>query len=352
MTAYGALLALLSAVMFGASTPASKLLLESLGPFQLAGLLYLGAALAMAPWHVRERSGNRPAGLDRVTRLRLLGAVVVGGIVGPVLLLFGLQTALAGSVSLLLNLEMIATAVLGVFFFGEHLGRAGWIGAVGAVLAGTLVSWGGGWPGMAAAALVTLACVCWGLDNHWTALIDGMSPARSTFWKGLVAGTTNLGIGLAIRPFEASPVEIGWALLVGGLSYGVSIALYIASAHQLGATRAQAFFASAPFIGAALSFGFLGEALGWEHVAGAALLAASVGLLFLSQHEHDHRHEVLEHVHSHEHDDGHHLHEHADLAPPTRHSHWHRHERLVHSHPHWPDLHHRHGHDESGSSGS
>ena len=213
MTAYGALLALLSAVMFGASTPASKLLLESFGPFQLAGLLYLGAALAMAPWHVRERSGNPQAGLDRVTRRRLVGAVVVGGIVGPVLLLFGLQTALAGSVSLLLNLEMIATAVLGVLFFGEHLGRAGWIGAVGAVLAGTLVSWEGGWPGVMAAALVTLACVCWGLDNHWTALIDGMSPARSTFWKGLVAGTTNLGIGLAIRPFEASPELKGPAVL-------------------------------------------------------------------------------------------------------------------------------------------
>lgn len=351
---YGPALALLSAALFGAATPASKWLLGALGPFQLAGLLYLGAALAMAPVYRAERRGEQGGRLDRANRLRLAGAVVAGGVLGPVLLLFGLRSALAGSVALLLNLEMAATAALGAILFGEHLGKLGWTGVAGILAAGALVSWEGGWPGLAAAGLVAAGCLCWGLDNHWTALIDGMSPARATFWKGLVAGGANLAIGLASAPLGASAGVVAAALGVGALCYGASIVLYIRSAHQLGATRAQGFFASAPFIGAGLSFAWLGEPLGWEHVAGGALLGLSVGVLFWSQHEHAHAHDAVEHVHSHRHDDGHHAHAHPDLAAgPARHSHWHRHERLVHSHPHWPDLHHRHAHagSRTGSAG-
>jgi drug/metabolite transporter (DMT)-like permease len=338
-------LALLSALLFGASTPASKLLLQDLGPFQLAGLLYLGAALGMALPLTRERASGAPPRLDARNRRRLAGAVIFGGIVGPVLLLFGLKLTLAGSVSLLLNLETAATAVLGALVFREHLGRSGWVGVAGVMLAGAVISSGGGWPGWLAAGLVAGACLCWGLDNHLTALIDGITPARSTFWKGAVAGATNLAIGLTIEPLAVTPGILGIALFVGALSYGASIALYIASAQSLGATRAQAVFASAPFIGAALSFALLGESFTSVHLVGSGLLLLSVVLLFLSRHEHVHVHEATEHVHAHSHDDGHHLHAHEGEQTATRHSHWHRHERVVHAHPHWPDIHHRHSHD-------
>jgi drug/metabolite transporter (DMT)-like permease len=354
MSSYGAGVALLSAALFGASTPASKWLLADLEPFQLAGLLYLGAAAATAPAYVRERHRSAPLRLDAANRRRLAGAVIAGGMLGPVMLLFGLSQAPAGSVALLLNLEMVATVALGVLLFREHLGRGGWVGAIGILTAGVLVSWESGWPGLAAAAWVAGACICWGLDNHWTALIDGMSPARSTFWKGWVAGCANLTIGVAIAPFHATPFVVGSALGVGALAYGASIVLYIRAAHQLGATRAQGFFASAPFIGAALSFWWLGEALTFEYLAGVTVLAASVVMLLRSQHVHVHVHAPIGHTHSHRHDDGHHPHTHPDLPASTRHSHWHRHEELVHEHPHWPDLHHRHPHgvvDEAAPAG-
>jgi hypothetical protein len=137
---------------------------------------------------------------------------------------------------------------------------------------------------------------------------------------------------------------VGAALLVGALSYGASIALYIVSAHELGVTRAQAVFASAPFVGAVLSFAFLGEPIGLAHASASLLLVASVAALFWSQHVHPHVHGELEHIHSHRHDDGHHFHVHPDLPRGTRHIHAHRHEPLAHSHPHWPDVHHRHEH--------
>lgn len=346
---YGLALALLSAVLFGASTPASKLLLDSFEPFQLAGLLYLGAALGMAPVVVAERRRGARMAFDRPNQLRLGGAVMFGGVLGPVLLLFGLRLSSAGAVSLLLNLEMVATAVLGAVLFREHLGRLGWLGVAGVVTAGILLSGGGGRAGLLGATCVAAACVCWGLDNHWTALIDGITPARSTLVKGAVAGATNLIVGVALAPLSANRTTFAAALCVGALSYGVSISLYIASAQDLGATRAQGVFAAAPFIGAALSFTLLGEPFGAIEAAASVLLLASIPALLLSQHAHVHVHEATEHVHSHRHDDGHHLHGHAGLDPAVRHSHVHRHERLVHAHPHWPDVHHRHRH-AAGSS--
>ncbi len=341
---YGLGLALLSALLFGASTPASKWLLGSFEPFQLAGLLYLGAALGMAPAVVVERRRGARMVFDRANALRLGGAVLFGGILGPVLLLFGLRLAGAGSVSLLLNLEMVATAVLGVALFREHLGGRGWLGIAGVVAAGAVVSADAGWPGVRAGLLVAAACTCWGLDNHLTALIDGITPGRSTLVKGLFAGSTNLAIGLSVAPWIAPASSLLAALCVGALAYGASIALYIAAAHELGATRAQAVFATAPFTGAALAFSLLGEPFGFAHGVACLVLAASIPALMLSRHAHVHVHDTIEHVHSHRHDDSHHLHGHPGLDPATRHSHAHRHDRLVHAHPHWPDVHHRHGH--------
>jgi drug/metabolite transporter (DMT)-like permease len=291
-----------------------------------------------------ERGGVRRNRLGRANAARLAGTVLFGGMLAPVLLLAALRLTLAGSISLLLNLEGVATALLGVALFREHLGPVGWLGVAGALGAGGVLASGGGWPGIAGALLTGAACVCWALDNHLSALIDGMTPARITFVKGGVAGAVNLALGVVTAPLVAGPGTIAAALAVGALSYGASIALFIRSAREVGATRAQAVFASAPYFGAALSFLFLHEPLGIAHLAASPLLVASLGALFLSRHSHPHAHEAIEHAHSHRHDDGHHFHEHPGLPPGTRHSHLHRHEPLVHAHPHWPDLHHRHRH--------
>ncbi|MFH1373375.1 MAG: DMT family transporter [bacterium] len=342
--AYVVSLALVSAALFGAATPASKAVLGNLTAFQLAGLLYLGAALGVLTVMIRKRSWRPPWAMTAKNQRNLIGAVFFGGLLGPVLLLFGLQMASATSVSMWLNLEIVATAVLGRMFFHDHLGRYGWLGVAGIVATGALLSVGEGLAGLWAGLLVTAACTCWGLDNHFTSLIDGITPSQSTFWKGLVAGSVNLILGLILHSYDASVTITVGALVIGVFSYGASITLYITAAQGMGATRAQMFFASAPFFGVALSAIALGESITALQLTSGVLLAISLAALFRDRHHHGHVHDPMEHEHAHRHDDEHHDHAHPELASGTRNSHWHEHNVVEHAHPHWPDLHHRHRH--------
>ena len=340
------LLGLTAAALFGAAAPACKALLGELPPWQLAGLLYLGAALGVAPWAftlgVRHPTSPR-------NRWMLAGAVVLGGIAGPVLMLLGLRTAEAGAVAVLLNLELVATALFGWWIFRENFSVRAWIGIVVVVGAGVLATWSGAGgsdsaPAIVPGLLVAAACMCWGMDNHLTALIDGIPPVRTTLFKGLVAGTFNLGIGFAFTSGPLPWVAVLGALAVGAVAYGWSIVLWIESARHLGATRAQVLFSTAPFFGGFIALLFLDAT--WSGLRWLAFVGAALGVVILLRdaHAHEHEHEELEHDHAHIHDDGHHDHAHPEGVTRARHSHAHRHAPRRHAHPHVPDLHHRHRH--------
>lgn len=347
---YGPLfIGVLSAALFGIATPLSKILLKSLSQFQLAGLLYLGAALGMLPFVLARRRRPEPVHIDRKNALRLGAAVLFGGCLGPVFLLFGLASAQASSVSLWLNLELAATAALGFLFFRDHLDVLGWLGVSGALLAGVLVTLSEGSAGIIPSLLVALACVCWGLDNNFTALIDAFTPQETTFFKGLIAGAVNSVIG-AMTVGGFPPARTGLSsLALGAVCYGGSIVLFITAAQRIGAARAQILFASAPFFGLCSSFLILSERLSWLQFAAAGVLICSSVLMLRARHAHRHLHVGTVHIHAHRHDDLHHTHTHEESPASLKHSHSHIHETLTHEHPHVPDLHHRHGHGGPGS---
>lgn len=336
------LLAALSAALFGMATPLSKILLRDTSPFLLAGLLYLGASAGLLPVVLARHELPRLLRLDAVNRGRLAGAVMLGGMAGPILVLSGLRFASASSVSLWLNFELIATALLGYLFFRDYLGTRGWAGVGLALVSGVMLTVHEGSPGVLSAILVVSACVCWGFDNHFTALIDGISATQSTFIKGLFAGTVNTLIGLYLSPDSGSASVILPALLLGAVSYGASIVMYIMSAQKLGAIRSQIIFSGAPFFGVFFSVLFLGESVSGLQAFSFVLLIFSITAMTLDRHEHMHEHSETEHTHFHRHDDQHHNHHHDGHV--SSHEHMHRHEKSVHSHPHWPDMHHRHEH--------
>lgn len=268
-------LALASGILFGLAAPASKVLVGDLGPFALAGLLYLGAAMAMLP--ALGGKALRPAAPDG---RRLVGVIVLGGIAGPTLLLLGLQVARASSVSVWLNLELAWTAILGLLLFRERSSRWSWAAVVFVIGASLAVGWAANPAGLLAGSLVAAACLCWGFDNHWTARIRSLPATVMTFWKGLVGGAVNLTAGLVLGS-QIAPAQAATGLAVGAICYGVSIVLYIVSARKVGATRAQVLFSTAPLWGVLVAVVWLGDPWTWRLGLAAALVGAAVGALTL-----------------------------------------------------------------------
>lgn len=331
----------LAALLFGASTPAASVIADDMKPLVLAGLLYLGAALAVSPWWFARRP---PVIALRANWVALAVAIVAGGAIGPALLIAGLVDTPAATASLLLNMELVATVILAATLFREHLGRNMILAVLLVSAAGMLLVWDPGATASASALLIVGACACWGLDNSVTSRIDQVSPQHVTFLKGIVAGSVNVALGLAITGAgSVTGWSIAGALLIGMLGYGASITLWVRGAQQLGAARGQVIFATAPFVGAVLAWVVLGDSIHAVQIVAMTLAAFGVALSLRSAHEHRHQHKSIEHTHEHTHDDEHHDHGHDD-GFEGRHSHVHAHAALVHSHPHVPDLHHRHEH--------
>lgn len=346
----GVLAAISAAVLFGASTPLAKALLINVSPWLLAGLLYLGSGLGLAIYRLASRTPRRTQ-LNPGEWRWLAGAVVAGGIVAPVLLMFGLTHTAASSASLLLNAEGVFTALLAWFVFRENFDSRIALGMVAIVAGAVVLSWSedwqvvSWWPSLA----VLGACLAWGLDNNLTRKVSLADPTWIACIKGLVAGTTNLLLAFALTDDLTFPslANVGAALLVGFMAYGVSLSLFVVSLRHLGTARTGAYFSVAPFFGAALSIVLLSEALTVRLIIAGALMAFGVWLHLTEHHSHAHTHEALEHDHEHIHDE-HHQHEHDDATPMPaadgKHTHPHRHNPLTHEHAHYPDAHHRHHH--------
>ena len=343
----GVLLALLSAALFGASTPLAKIVLGSVDPWTMAGLLYLGAGLGLAVTHFSRKALRVPAieaPLRRGDLPWLAAVIVAGGIVGPVFLMFGLARTDAAGASLLLNLEGVATMGIAWVVFREYVDRRLLLGAFAILSGAALLSWQGGASLNWGTLLIAAACLSWGIDNNLTRKLSSADPVQIAMLKGLVAGTVNLTLALAQDATLPGTGTILAAGVVGFLSYGVSLTLFVLGLRYLGTARTGAYFSLAPFIGALLSLILLDEPFTVRLVAAGTLMAVGLWLHLTERHEHEHAHEALEHEHRHTHD-AHHKHSHLPSDPQGEpHSHWHQHKPLVHLHPHYPDLHHRHGH--------
>jgi len=345
----GVILALLAAILFGASTPASKGLLDSISPQLLAGLLYLGSGLGLTLlWLVRRKKNKSvEASLTRTDIPWLAGAILFGGVLAPFAMLTGLSHTPASASSLLLNLEGVFTALIAWIVFRENVDRRIAFGMFAIVAGGAVLSWSGRftWGGAFGPALVALACLFWGMDNNLSQRVSAKDPVQVSAIKGSVAGLVNLTLGFAAGGSLPGISPLAASLTVGFLSYGLSLVLYVLAMRELGTARTGAYFSVAPFVGAAVSLLLWPERITAAFVISAGLMALGLWLHLTERHEHLHVHEPITHTHKHIHDE-HHQHQHLPGENSEEpHSHEHTHEPLVHSHEHYPDIHHRHSHD-------
>ncbi len=344
----GALFALASALLFGASTPLAKLLIGEMSPWVLAGLLYLGSGLGLAIVDLVRRPRVPVAGvaLETAELPWFVGAVVAGGIVGPVLLMFGLARLPASSAALLLNLETVFTAAVAWVVFRENVDRRIAAGMFLIAIGATALSWTGDTQGGfgIGAIFVIAACIAWAVDNNLMRRVAHGDAVRLAALKGGVAGSVNLAIALVSGQSPPALGAASVALGLGFLGYGLSLVLFVLALRDLGTARTGAYFACAPFAGTLVAILVFGDPVSSQLAIAAALMGVGVYLHLTENHEHDHEHQPIEHSHRHRHDE-HHSHVHAALDPPGEpHVHRHAHVRLRHQHAHFPDAHHRHSH--------
>ncbi|MCP5233284.1 MAG: DMT family transporter [Zoogloeaceae bacterium] len=339
--------ALVAAALFGASTPFAKPLSGEIPPALLAGLMYLGSGVGLALVRALRDRGWKPSGLASDQWPWLAGAILFGGVLGPLALMFGLTLTSASATSLLLNLEAVLTALIAWVVFKENADRRIVMGMLAIVAGGVVLAWpraDGGTTGLVGPVAIALACLCWAIDNNLTRKVSASDALFLAGSKGLIAGTVNIVLALSLG---ATAPGVGIALgtmTIGLLGYGFSLVMFVVALRGLGTARTGAYFSTAPFIGTAVALALFDEPTYPTFWVAAGLMAWGVYLHLTERHEHEHLHEALAHRHMHTHD-AHHQHRHAfewDGREP--HDHWHEHVAIIHEHPHFPDIHHRHSH--------
>ncbi|MDM5181338.1 EamA family transporter [Massilia sp. DJPM01] len=346
----GVLYALLAAALFGASTPFAKQLIGDVPPVLLAGLLYAGSGTGLACIYLIQRArGIALADLSSKDLPWLGGAILAGGVVAPVLLLYGLTLTAASTASLLLNLESVLTAILAWWVFRENYDRRIAVGMWAIVAGSVLLSWNS-WNGVSGdgailgPVVIAAACLCWSIDNNLTRKVSASDAVQIACLKGLVAGSVNLGVAIAMGSELPALQTAALAATLGFIGYGLSLVLFVLALRHLGTARSGAYFSLAPFVGAVLSLVMLGDRPGPLFWVAGVLMAIGLWLHLTESHGHEHDHEPMEHAHSHRHDK-HHQHQHgAEWDGREPHVHPHIHMPLRHKHPHFPDIHHRHDH--------
>jgi len=342
--------ALGAAILFGASTPFAKQIAgngEGVAlPFLLAGLLYLGSGIGLAITRLLRDHGWKAVGMPSNEWPWLLGAIAVGGVLGPLLLMVGLSHTSAATASLFLNLESVLTAVLAWLVFKESTDRRIVFGMFLIVAGGAVLAWPAGDSSVIGLGPLALAgaCLAWAIDNNLTRKVSASDALFVAGIKGLMAGCVNTALAFALGANWPTLPLLSAAMLIGFAGYGLSLMLFVLALRGLGTARTGAYFSTAPFVGAAISIVVFADGTSANFWIAAALMASGVWLHLTEHHAHEHAHSELLHGHKHRHDE-HHQHSHEfDWDGSEPHYHVHRHVALTHRHAHYPDIHHRHHH--------
>ena len=275
------ILALLAAVFYAINTPFSKILLGNVPPTFLAAFLYLGAGVGvgmMYLFHIKKEDKS-----ERLTKQDLpytVGMILLD-IVAPIFLMIGIKMGTASNASLLGNFEIVVTTLIALLIFKEKVSGKLWIAIGFITLSSIVLSFEGigSFQFSIGSLFVILATCCWGLENNCTRKISEKSTYQIVLLKGIFSGGGAFVIAVLLGEKIPEMKYIGMIMLLGYVSYGLSIFVYIRAQRILGAAKTSAYYAVAPFVGSFLSFVVNGEKLAVEYFVGLALMF--IGTVFV-----------------------------------------------------------------------
>jgi drug/metabolite transporter (DMT)-like permease len=259
--------------------------------------------------------------------------------------MLGLSMTAASTASLLNNFEIVATSAIAMLFFKEPLDKRMWL-AILLITMSCIILTVDDFSSLSisvGSVFVIAACLCWGIENNCTRMLSLKDPLQIVIVKGFGSGIGALLITIAVNGYSGSLKYILIALLLGFVSYGLSIFFYIEAQRVLGAARTSIYYAAAPFIGVLISWIVLRDSITGSFLIALAIMLTGTYLAISEKHKHPHVHVEETHEHRHRHDDGHHDHHHTETVI-GEHSHEHTHSAVAHNHSHMPELHHQHKH--------
>lgn len=249
--------AVMAAVLYSINSPLSKVMLEGVSPTMMAALLYLGAGVGLFFVGLIHKVSAKEQKEEPLTRKELpfTLAMVALDIIAPILLMAGLLLTTAANASLLNNFEIVATSFIAIWIFKENISKRLWIGIVLVTISSVILSIKDfeSFSFSFGSLLVLGACVCWGLENNCTRKLSHKNPLHIVVIKGCFSGLGSLIIAGFRGELITNVFYILMGLLLGFVSFGLSIFFYIHAQRGLGAARTCAYYAISPFVGAMLS---------------------------------------------------------------------------------------------------
>ena len=273
--------AILAAALYAINIPFSKILIEYVDSTMMAGFLYLGAGVGMFLYTTISGVFGKRAVKEPLTKAELpyTIAMIILDIAAPILLMHGLSITTSANATLLNNFEIVATSLMALVVFKEFVSKKLWI-AIGLVtLASVILTFEGegSFQFNIGSLMVLGAATCWGFENNCTRMLSHKSSEEIVIIKGIFSGLGSIITAFILGEQIPDWIYIVLVLLLGFVSYGLSINFYIMAQAKLGAAKTSAYYSIAPFLGVAFSLLLLGERPGVQfYVALAVLLVGTL----------------------------------------------------------------------------
>lgn len=278
------LFAILSALLYAVSLPVSKILLSEIQPALMSALLYTGAGLGMSIiGYIQHKNGkNKIEAKLSKKDLPFVVAMIILDIAAPIFLMIGLTSSSPANASLLSNFEIVATSLIALLIFKEHISKRLWLAIILITVSSIILSIkdSSSFSFSIGSLFILSGCICWGFENNCTRMLSLKDPLEVVIIKGFGSGAVSFIIAYILNQWTDNIIYIIFALILGFLSYGLSIFFYVYAQRKLGAAKTSAYYALSPFIGVGFSFFIFKEKLNSYFIA--ALLIMIIGTYLVS----------------------------------------------------------------------
>ena len=192
-----------AAVLGGLLPSLSKPLLEIVNPLLFTTIVTFAPAILFTPIALQSKENKH---IRKQGYAILAATAIASGLVAPYIYFVGLQESTASDAALLGNGEMVFTVLIATMFFGERLGRKGYLALTllgfGIVAVITDLQFSSTSLDLAAPGhiLILAATFLWGVDNNVTsAVTERVDVARIIQIKAVISGIGLFGVAYLLH---------------------------------------------------------------------------------------------------------------------------------------------------------